>query len=151
MGTVAKYGDPIHLDDVGRDFPDLVLVMCHTGMDKRPSTNWWETAVCVASTKPNFHVDVADWQRTGILAMEDMPELMRKLKIMRHHLGARRILFGTDQPSYCADPREDDELTRQWVELFKNLPKVAKQYNVDFSQEEVELIMHGNAERILKL
>ncbi len=150
-GTVSKYGDPIHLDDVGRDFLDLTVIMCHTGMDKRPSTHWWETAVCVAASKPNFHVDVADWQRHEVQAMDDMPELMRKLKIMRYHLGAQRILFGTDQPSYSPDSRADDELTRQWVQLFKNLPEVAKQYGVDFSQEEAELILHGNAERILKI
>lgn len=149
--TLAKYGDPIHLDEVGRDFPDLVLVMCHTGLDRGPSIHWWETAVCVAATKPNFCVDVADWQRQDVLAMSDMPELMRKLKVMRYYLGADRILFGTDQPSYLSDSRVDDELTRQWVQLFKNLPKVAKQYGVDFSQGETELIMHGNAERILKI
>jgi predicted TIM-barrel fold metal-dependent hydrolase len=84
-------------------------------------------------------------------AFDDMPEFMRKLKLMRDQVGAERILFGTDQPSYNPDSQEDDELARRWAQLFKNLPKVAKQYGVNFSQEEAELMLHGNAERILKL
>ena len=30
-GTRLKYGDPLHLDDVAVDFPDLKLVMAHSG------------------------------------------------------------------------------------------------------------------------
>ncbi len=149
--SLAKYGDPIHLDEVARDFPDLTIIMCHTGLDKAPSDHWWETAVVVAATKPNIHVDVADWQRGGVRVMDDMPELFRKLKIMRDQLGAHRILFGTDQPSYNPENQENDELSRQWVQLFKNLPEEGRKYGVDFSQEEAELIAHGNAERILRI
>jgi len=31
QGTRLKYGDPLHLDDVAVDFPDLKLVMAHSG------------------------------------------------------------------------------------------------------------------------
>jgi len=79
--------------------------------------------------------------------MDDMSELMRKLKIMRDAVGAHRILFGTDEP---AINQRDFELTKKWVELFKDLPNVAKNYGIDFSQEETELILHGNVERIFK-
>ena len=152
-GTLAKYGNPIHIDDVARDFPDLTIVMNHTGLDKAPSDHWWETAVVVAATKPNIHVDVADWQREyTVWALDDMPELFRKLKIMRDQLGAHRILFGTDMPSYDLLHLESDiRLTQQWVQVFKNLPEEGRKYGVDFSQAETELIMHGNAERILKI
>ncbi len=152
-GMLSKYGDPIHLDDVGHDFPDLTIIMCHAGLDKYPSDHWWSTAVCVAATKPNIHVDVADWQRKYTArALDDLPELFRKLRIMRDQLGAHRILFGTDMPSYDQSSVEIDmKLTQQWVQLFKNLPEEGRKYGVDFSQEEAELILHGNAERILKI
>jgi predicted TIM-barrel fold metal-dependent hydrolase len=73
---------------------------------------------------------------------------MRKLNIMRDVVGAHRILFGTDEPSLIPG---DFELTKRWVQLFKNLPEGAKKYGVDFSQEETELILYGNAERIFKI
>lgn len=148
---IAKYGNPIFLDEVARDFPDLTIIMCHTGLDKYPSDYWWETAVVIAASKPNIYVDVAGWQRKfNGNVLDDMPELFRKLKIMRNQLGADHILFGTDQPSYkLPNEKSDLELTRRWVELFSNLPKEAKKFGVDFSQEEAELIMHGNAERLL--
>lgn len=61
---------------------------------------------------------------------------------------AHRILFGTDEPSVIPG---DFERTKKWVGLFKNLPEVAKRYGVEFSQEETELILHGNGERIFKI
>lgn len=151
--TLAKYTDPIHMDEVARDFPDLTIVMCHAGLEKYPADHWWQTAVCIAAAKPNLHVDVANWQRESSgRVLDDIPDLFRKLKIMRSQLGAHRILFGTDMPSYVpTDVDTDIRLTRQWVELFKNLPREGKKYDVDFSQEEAELILHGNAERIFKM
>ena len=62
-------------------------------------------------------------------------------------VGAHRILFGTDEP---AINQRDFDLTKKWVELFKDLPNVAKKYGVDFSWEETELMLYGNAERIFK-
>ncbi len=71
---------------------------------------------------------------------------------MRDQLGAHRILFGTDMPAYNLAKEESDmRLTQPWVQLFKNLPEEGRKYGVDFSKEEAELIMHGNAERILKI
>ena len=136
------------LDDIGCDIPDLVVIVNHTGMDSRAATSWWEEAVGVAETKLNFYLEVADWQKSMVRAMDDMPELIRKLKIMRDAVGAHRILFGTDDPPIN---ERDFELTKKWVELFKDLPNIAKKYGVDFSQEETELMLHGNAERIFKL
>jgi predicted TIM-barrel fold metal-dependent hydrolase len=147
-GISNKYARPMYLDDIGCDFPDLVIIVNHTGMDSRASTSWWEEAVGVAETKLNFYLEIADWQKSMVSAMEDMPELMRKLKIMRDAVGAHRILFGTDDP-----PRNKHEFERakKWVELFKNLPNVARKYGADFSHEETELILHGNAERIFQI
>ena len=62
------------------------------------------------------------------------------------------ILFGTDMPSYnLAKEKDEIRLTKQWVKLFQNLPQEARKYGVDFSQEEAELMAHGNAERIFKI
>lgn len=148
---LAKYSDPICWDDVGNDLPDLMGIICHTGLDLVPSDSAWERAMCVAQTKLNLYVDVADWQREYTCrVLENMPELFRKLRIMRDRLGAHRILFGTDMPTYDLSWYEDDiRTTQEWVKIFSNLPEEGKKYGATFTQEESELITHGNAERIL--
>ena len=39
--------------------------------------------------------------------------------------------------------------TIRYVEILQNLVEIAKDHRAVFSQEEVELIAHGNAERII--
>lgn len=136
-----------HMDDLTADFPDLVVIMNHTGMDTRASSYVWEQCVSIAETRVNVYLELADWPRRLVRVMDDMPELIRKLKIMRDAVGAHRIIYGSDQPGIS---RADDELTKQFIELLVDLPAQAKKYGVDFSKEEVELIMYGNAERIFK-
>lgn len=143
----SKYGaQPMpHMDDLTADFPDLVVVMNHSGMDTRASTYVWEQCVSIAETRMNVYLEVADWPRRLVRVMDDIPELMRKLKIMKDAVGAHRIIFGTDQPGIS---KQDDALTKTFIELLVDLPARGKKYGVDFSKEEVELMMYGNAERI---
>lgn len=147
-GLRNKFAMPICLDDVGVDFPDLVVIMGHSGMDTRASTFLWEQCVSIAEGKVNFYLEVADWARQAVRVFDDIAELVRKLRIMRDAVGAQRILFGTDQPAIA---RQDKELTRKMIEFLKNLPSEAAKYGANFSTEEVELILHGNAERIFKI
>ncbi|NMA17283.1 MAG: amidohydrolase family protein [Clostridiaceae bacterium] len=152
-GLLNKYGDPIHVEEIARDLPDLKIIMCHTGFDKYPSDWFWEKAVIVASCKPNVYVDVADWQREYTCdVLADMPKFWYKMKTMRHVLGANKIMFGTDMPSYKMGHVESDiKLTKQWVKIFRNLPEEGKKYGATFTEEEAALIMHGNAERVFKV
>jgi predicted TIM-barrel fold metal-dependent hydrolase len=82
-GTRIKYCDPIHLDDVAVDFPDLVLVMAHGGRGF-----WYDVCAFLAAHKPNVYIDV-----TGLVPgrlLEFFPELER-------HSG--KYIFGTDWPA----------------------------------------------------
>jgi hypothetical protein len=137
-----------YLDDVAVDFPDLVIVINHSGMDTRASTYLWEQCVSIAETKMNMYLEVSDWPRRMVRVFDDEAELVRKLKVMRDAVGAHRIIYGSDQPAIS--PKYDDELTKRFIEYLIDLPTNAKKFGVDFSKEEVELIMHGNAERVFK-
>ena len=137
-----------YLDDVLVDFPDLVVVVNHSGMDTRASTYLWEQCVSIAETKLNMYLEVSDWPRRLIRVFDDESELVRKFKVMRDAVGAHRIIYGSDQPAIS--PKRDNDLTKKFIEWLIDLPTNAKKYGVDFSKEEVELIMHGNAERIFK-
>ena len=50
-----KYSNPMHLDDVAVDFPDMTIIMAH------PSFPWQEEALAVANHKPNVYIDLSGW------------------------------------------------------------------------------------------
>ena len=50
-----KYSNPMHLDDVAVDFPDMTIIMAH------PSFPWQEEALAVANHKPNVFIDLSGW------------------------------------------------------------------------------------------
>src|SRR5262245_9555421 len=82
-GTRIKYCDPIHLDDVAVDFPDLTIVMAHGGRGF-----WYDVCAFLAAHKPNVYIDV-----TGLVPgklLEHFPDLERL---------SSKVVFGTDWPA----------------------------------------------------
>jgi predicted TIM-barrel fold metal-dependent hydrolase len=82
-GTRIKYCDPIHLDDVGVDFPSLSIVMAHGGRGF-----WYDECAFLASHFKNFYIDVA-----GLV-----PEKLRQHFPDLDRL-ARKMVFGSDWPA----------------------------------------------------
>jgi len=56
-----------------------------------------------------------------------------------------RIFFGTDSPSFWSIMSNKD-----WVQLLKDLPQNAPD-GTTFTEEEINLLLGGNAQRLLKL
>ena len=54
-GIRLKYSNPMHLDDVAVDFPDLTIIIAH------PSFPWQDEALAVASHKPQVYIDLSGW------------------------------------------------------------------------------------------
>jgi uncharacterized protein len=82
-GSVNAYADPVLLDPVFRDFPDLVVVLAHGGR------GWWyQQAAFLALMKPNVWVEVSG------LPPQRLPDYygssLRRL--------ADKMIFGTDWP-----------------------------------------------------
>src|SRR5881409_3333158 len=55
MGIRLKYSNPMFLDDVAADFPDMPIILAH------PSFPWQDEALAVATHKPNVHIDLSGW------------------------------------------------------------------------------------------
>jgi predicted TIM-barrel fold metal-dependent hydrolase len=55
MGMRLKYSNPLHLDDVAVDFPEMPIILAH------PSFPWQEEALAVAQHKPNVYIDLSGW------------------------------------------------------------------------------------------
>jgi len=82
-GTRIKYCDPIHLDDVAVDFPDLVIVMAHGGRGF-----WYDVCAFLAVHKPNVYIDLTGLVPSRLL--EHFPDLERM---------SEKVVFGTDWPA----------------------------------------------------
>ena len=54
-GLRLKYSQPIHLDDVAVDFPDMTIIIAH------PSWPWKDEALSIALHKPNVYIDLSGW------------------------------------------------------------------------------------------
>jgi predicted TIM-barrel fold metal-dependent hydrolase len=53
-GSKMKYADPIHLDEVASDFPDLVLLMAHGGRGI-----WYDRAFFLSRIHPNLYLEIS--------------------------------------------------------------------------------------------
>lgn len=82
-GAGLKYGDPMFLDDVANDFPNLRLIMCHAG---RPI--WMQTASVLMRKHPKMMLDL-----TGIPPKRIL-EYVPKLEEFQD-----RAMFGSDWAS----------------------------------------------------
>jgi predicted TIM-barrel fold metal-dependent hydrolase len=88
------FADPMAVDDVAVDFPDLSIILAHAG---RPL--FGETAFFLARRHPNVHLDVS-----GI----PPKHLLRYVPRLRDI--ADKVLWGTDWPSPgVTDPRRNVE------------------------------------------
>jgi predicted TIM-barrel fold metal-dependent hydrolase len=87
-----KYNDPIYVDDVATNFPDLDVVMSHGGYP------WTEQFLTVAYSNPNVWVDITaldiierTFKKEGLAE-----ETVRRLADL---VGTERILWGSEGPS----------------------------------------------------
>ena len=141
--------DPAHpkyIEDVAMDFPDLNIIIAHSGIQTPSSYAWWENAVGIAWSHYNIYLDISGWSDNMVLT-RNIPQLIRTLRVQCDTVGAHRILFGTDRPGYTIP--DDRDAVFKYIEILKNLVEVGREHGTVFSQEEVELILGGNAERII--
>lgn len=87
-GIELAYGDPMALDRVAVDFPDLTIVLAH------PSWPWVEHGIAVARHKENVWLELSGW------SPKLFPDSLRDA--IRGPL-ADRSLFGSDFPFLTPD------------------------------------------------
>jgi predicted TIM-barrel fold metal-dependent hydrolase len=116
-GARNKYGDPIHIDDVAVDFPDLRIVLAHGG---RPL--WMDTAFFLVRRHANVYMDISSIPVTHLLAY--FPRLSEI---------AHKTLFGTDWPG----PGVQD--IKEALEAFRGLPLRAETKQRILSQSALTL------------
>jgi len=97
-----KYADPLFLDDVAIDFPDLTIIMAHGGRGF-----WYEEAFFLAKRHRNVYIDVSGLPPKNLLRyFPDLEEI------------ADKVVFGSDWPGVPS--------IRKNVEAIRGLPLKAE-------------------------
>lgn len=94
-GMRLKYSNPIHVDDVAVDFPDMKIIIAH------PSWPWQDEALSVCLHKPNVYIDLSGWSPKYF-----PPQLVQYANSQLK----KKILFGSDFPLIPPD---------RWIKDFK--------------------------------
>lgn len=87
-GLRLKYSNPIHLDDVAVDFPDMKIIIAH------PSWPWQDEALSVCLHKPNVYIDLSGWSPKYF-----PPQLIQYANTQLK----TKMLFGSDYPLIAPD------------------------------------------------
>ena len=96
-GLRLKYSNPIYVDDVAADFPEMPIVLAH------PSFPWQDEAISIAMHKPEVYIDLSGWSPKYF-----PPQLVH----YANTLLKRQVLFGSDFPMITPD---------RWLRDFEQL------------------------------
>lgn len=82
-GIKLRYSNPLLLDDVAADFPELAVILAH------PSVPWQAEAISMATHKSNVFVDLSGWRPRYF------PDEL--VYAAGRHL-SHKVMFGSDYP-----------------------------------------------------
>ena len=82
-GMRLKYGQPILIDDVAVDFPDMKIILAH------PSWPWVDESLSMALHKDNVFIDLSGWSPRYFA-----PQIIRYANTQLRH----KMMFGSDFP-----------------------------------------------------
>jgi predicted TIM-barrel fold metal-dependent hydrolase len=87
-GIRLKYSNPMLVDDVAVDFPELRVILAH------PSFPWQDEALAVATHKPYVYIDLSGWSPKYFPS-----QLVRYANTLLKD----KVLFGSDYPVITPD------------------------------------------------
>jgi predicted TIM-barrel fold metal-dependent hydrolase len=126
-----KYSDPVLLEDVALDFPDLRICIAHLGW------GWSERTFLMMQECPNIYVDTAFMCR--------YPYRVSQILSMAKEFGViDRVLFGTDYPGRC-NPH------KAFIEWFREgcNPTIDKFGGPTLTKSDIDGILGNNALKFL--
>ena len=97
-GIRLKYTQPLLLDDVAVDFPQLTIIAAH------PAWPWQEEQLAIARHKANVFIDLSGWAPKYF-----SPSLVQQANSLLQD----KVLFGSDYPVIS---------TERWLREFETLP-----------------------------
>ena len=96
-GVHLKWGQPMLIDDVAVDFPDIKIILAH------PSWPWVDESLSMALHKDNVYIDLSGWSPKYF-----QPQIIQYANGQLKH----KMLFGSDFPLIHPD---------KWIEAAKQV------------------------------
>jgi predicted TIM-barrel fold metal-dependent hydrolase len=97
-GLRLRHSNPMLLDDVAAEFPELTIILAH------PSFPWQDEALSVATHKANVYIDLSGWSPKYF-----PPQLVQYANTILKD----KVLFGSDYPLITPE---------RWLADFAELP-----------------------------
>jgi predicted TIM-barrel fold metal-dependent hydrolase len=135
----SKCGHPKYIEDVADDFPELTIHCTHAG------DVLYMEMLALAKAHQNVIVDFASWQRWLGGSRTTALSLYRTMRIFMDMLGPR-VMFGSDfdgklgESGYC-----------DWVKALVDIPSWVKEAGIEFTKDEMDGFLGGNAVKLLRL
>jgi len=130
-----ELGRPALLDDIGREFRDLRLIIAHCG------TPWVKEAMFLLTKHPNFYADLS--YHIATVSRGDLFHWLSSLEDF--FVPLEKLFFGSDYPGFLYDPVALRE------KLLTVNEEAGHQGRAPIPQPRLEAIMGDNIARVLRL
>jgi uncharacterized protein len=122
---------PAAVAEVAGRYPDINFILAHAGYRLKSAE------VREAIRLPNVFADISGFQK---ILLKYLAEGNDELALIFHEEYCHRVLFGTDWPLFnlMSKLKHDVKMLRDYA------------HSVNASQEALDLILHGNARRLLR-
>jgi hypothetical protein len=124
-----KYSEPIYLEDVLIKYPNLNIIIAHSG-----GAVWAEEVIGLRQFRNNVYADISGWQGTAYAAGKEYAtqRLLHVYGFLRS-----KCLFGSDWPAFNLQISH-----KEWVNMINGL---------DTETKLKKKLLGENAEKVLKL
>ncbi len=135
--TSSRYCDPIYLDKMLLEFPDVNVIAAHMSLGYR------QQLFSFAPNRPNLYTEISMSQFT---AKNDYPSFARAIRETVNAFGPERVLFGTDFPWLDNVSLSGKDFVTAVMDLATKAPNGAK-----LTDREIEMLLGANAQKLLNL
>ena len=139
---LGRFADPLHIGDVQVRYPDLRIVLAHSGYPF-----WLDEAIDITAHHPNTYLEISNW---NFMLPKHTEQVGEKLLEMVSSVGAHRMIYASDHLGGRRFSGAKSQVGT-WSEFVSKLPEFAAARGESVSEDEIDLIMAGNANRVFKL
>ncbi|MBN1665337.1 MAG: amidohydrolase [Deltaproteobacteria bacterium] len=132
----SRFTRPMNVDDMAADFPDLPIIMAHTGF------TMWREALDIAGMKPNIYFDFSAWQLTFTQFPQEFYIMLRRVI---DEVGPWRVFFGSDGALHSAIYP-----LKSWVQAIR-APDLTSCPEISFTEAEKEIVLGKAFARLLNI
>jgi uncharacterized protein len=133
----SKYGHPMLVDAAAADYPEVNFIIGHSARWE----GWSKEAFTVAVYKTNVILDMSLWQHWA-----SPDQICQGMLWLKDRVGLDRVVFGSDMAGI-----EVSWTLAEWANQIWSFEEISKQLGGEITEDELKLVMGGNAARLMAL